>query len=355
MNLDKIQGRLAFLREAERLKNVFRSAHTSTGKQESTAEHTWRLCLMALVFEDEFAGLDMLKILKMCVIHDLGEAINGDIPAISQSARPDKSAQERRDLLLLAAALDEEAKASILALWDDYEHAASPEARTVKALDKLETILQHNQGLNPPDFDYGFNLGYGRRYTSATPLFETLRELVDRDTRARMAPGLAVRAETAGDAEAIGELTETAFRDAPHSSHTEHFIVAALRRAGQLTVSLVAEEGGAIVGHVAISPVAISSGATAWYGLGPISVVPTHQKRGIGSALMEAALAELRRLDGRGCVVLGDPGYYGRFGFRSEPTLALPGVPQAYFQALALVGDVPAGTVKYHEAFDATA
>lgn len=189
MNLEMIKGRLEFLREAEKLKDVLRSAHTSSGRTESTAEHSWRLCLMAIVFADQLAGLDLLKVLKMCVIHDLGEAINGDIPAVSQAAFPDKGEQERNDLLLLTRALDEALRSEILALWDDYENAQSAEAKAVKALDKLETLLQHNQGLNPAGFDYGFNLGYGKKYTSADPVFATLRELIDQDTRQRISDG----------------------------------------------------------------------------------------------------------------------------------------------------------------------
>lgn len=168
---------------------MLRSAHTSSGRTESTAEHSWRLCLMAIVFADQLAGLDLLKVLKMCVIHDLGEAINGDIPAVNQAAFPDKGEQERNDLLLLTGALDEALRSEILALWDDYENAQSAEAKAVKALDKLETLLQHNQGLNPADFDYGFNLGYGKKYTSADPVFATLRELIDQDTRQRISDG----------------------------------------------------------------------------------------------------------------------------------------------------------------------
>jgi putative hydrolase of HD superfamily len=187
MDIDKIKGRLTFLREAEKLKDVLRSAHTSSGRTESTAEHSWRLCLMAIVFADQLADLDVLKILKMCVIHDLGEAINGDIPAVSKAAFPDKSEQERNDLLLLTSALDEGLKTEILALWDDYENARSAEAKAVKALDKLETILQHNQGKNPADFDYAFNLAYGKKYTDSDPLFEQLRSLLDEDTQAMLA------------------------------------------------------------------------------------------------------------------------------------------------------------------------
>lgn len=187
MNIENIKGRLAFLQEAEKLKSVLRSSHTSTGREESTAEHTWRLCLMAMTFADELAGMDMLKILKMCLVHDLGEAIHGDIPAIEKNQHPNKSAQEKTDLLYLTRSLDESQQNAILALWQEYEDAASPEAKAVKALDKLETILQHNQGVNPPDFDYEFNLTYGQKHTSADPLFALMRSIIDEATRQRMA------------------------------------------------------------------------------------------------------------------------------------------------------------------------
>ncbi|MBQ5946439.1 HD domain-containing protein [Massilia sp. ST3] len=186
MNEETIRARLAFLRAAESLKHTLRSGHTSTGRPESTAEHTWRLCLMALVFEDGLAGLDMLKVLKLCVVHDLAEAIHGDIPAIAQVDHAAKSAQERDDLLQLTAPLDPALRQEMLALWEEYETGATPEAQAVKAMDKLETILQHNQGENPPDFDYAFNLGYGQRYTQAQPLFAAIRQMLDDDTRARM-------------------------------------------------------------------------------------------------------------------------------------------------------------------------
>ena len=165
---------------------------------------------------------------------------------------------------------------------------------------------------------------------------------------------ITIRPEQETDSDAITRLTEAAFRNAPHASHTEPFIVAALRRHAQLTVSLVATENGLVIGHVAVSPVTISSGAAGWYGLGPISVAPDRQGRGIGSRLVTEAVSELRRLGGRGCVVLGDPAYYGRFGFRTRPGLSLPGVPPEHFQALGLEGEPPTGTVRYHAAFDAT-
>jgi predicted N-acetyltransferase YhbS len=164
-----------------------------------------------------------------------------------------------------------------------------------------------------------------------------------------------IRTERRADADAIGHVIEAAFQNAPHSSHTEQFMVDALRRCNQLTISLVAEEGDVVVGHVAISPVTISSGETGWYGLGPLAVLPPRQCQGIGSMLTDAALTELRRRGGAGCVVLGDPGYYGRFGFKADPGLELPGLPAEYFQALAFGKELPVGTVRYHPAFDVTA
>ncbi|MGB3305766.1 MAG: N-acetyltransferase [Thermomicrobiales bacterium] len=163
-----------------------------------------------------------------------------------------------------------------------------------------------------------------------------------------------IRPEQPADIASISRLTEIAFRDHEHSSHTEQFIVDGLRRAGELTISLVAVDNDTIVGHVAVSPVTISSGATGWYGLGPISVLPERQRQGIGSQLMRAALADLRRLGAEGCVVLGDPGYYGRFGFTAHPGLELPGVRAEYFQAVSFGGALPAGAVRFHDAFDAT-
>jgi putative acetyltransferase len=162
-----------------------------------------------------------------------------------------------------------------------------------------------------------------------------------------------IRAETPADNAVIEQLTAAAFQNAPHTSHTEQFIVHALRRAGQLSVSLVGQDGNQIVGHVAISPVSLTCGMTGWYGLGPISVSPERQGQGIGTQLMQSALAELRCLGGAGCVVLGDPAYYERFGFSAQPGLVLPGVPAEYFQAILFSGNWPVGNVSYHDAFDA--
>jgi putative acetyltransferase len=161
-----------------------------------------------------------------------------------------------------------------------------------------------------------------------------------------------VRDETPADVQGIQLLTTAAFLHAPHTSHTEQHIVSALRRAGALTVSLVAEAEGVLLGHVAVSPVSISDGAAGWFGLGPLSVIPRQQRRGVGSRLMREALRVLRARGACGCVVLGEPDYYGRFGFLAVPDLVLPGVPPEYFQAVSFGASRPRGTVTYHAAFE---
>jgi putative acetyltransferase len=162
-----------------------------------------------------------------------------------------------------------------------------------------------------------------------------------------------IRDETEADAAVIGEVTEAAFRDLAVSDHTEHLIVAALRAAEALSVSLVAERDGEVVGHIAFSPVTISGGATGWYGLGPVSVLPRLQRQGIGAALIEAGLARLRASGAAGCCLVGHPVYYPRFGFRNPPELGVEGVPGEVFFALSFTGDVPRGRVTFHEAFGA--
>lgn len=164
-----------------------------------------------------------------------------------------------------------------------------------------------------------------------------------------------IRKEGSTDIPAIEAVTIAAFRSTEHSSGTEQHILAALRGSGQLVVSLVAEDRGQVVGHVAASPVTISDGTANWYGLGPVSVVPERQDQGLGTLLVTSALTELRALGAAGCVVLGEPTYYSRFGFKRERGLVLPGVPPQYFQAIVLQGTTPCGQVSYHVSFEATA
>lgn len=186
MDDTELAGLLDFLRGAEQLKQTTRSAWTSAGRNESVAEHSWRLCLMALVFARYFPDIDFAHLIKICIIHDLGEAINGDVPPPQQGVAGAKAGQERLDLLELLTPLPADVHSEILALWDEYEAAVTPEAKLAKALDKLETILQHNQGDNPADFDYHFNLGYGRAYTADDPIIVQIRQILDAETERRV-------------------------------------------------------------------------------------------------------------------------------------------------------------------------
>jgi putative hydrolase of HD superfamily len=187
LQTSQLKGILQFLKDAEKLKTVTRSAFTSAGQPEDVAAHTWRLCLMALLLACEYPDLDMARLLKICLVHDLGEALGGDIPAVCQDADKRKATAERKDLLKLIEPLPRHLRKEITGLWDEYENAATSEARLAKALDKLETILQHNQGRNPPDFDYAFNLDYGAAYTRPDPLIMQLRNMLDEETRVKVA------------------------------------------------------------------------------------------------------------------------------------------------------------------------
>jgi putative acetyltransferase len=160
-----------------------------------------------------------------------------------------------------------------------------------------------------------------------------------------------IREECAQDIAAINALLSSVFETAPHSQQTEHLIVDALRKSGQLTLSLIAEEDDQLVGCVAFSPVKIDGKAGDWFGLGPVAVIPDRQGMGIGSELIQCGLRHLRASDAHGCVVLGEPDYYGRFGFAPLPDLKLDGVPDKYFMALPLVDEIPAGKVDYDPAF----
>ena len=166
-----------------------------------------------------------------------------------------------------------------------------------------------------------------------------------------MKPKIVIRNETHDDVRAITEVTIAAFKTLAISRHTEQFIIEALRAAQALTVSLVAEMNGCVVGHIAFSPVTISDGTPDWYGLGPVSVLPEHQRKGIGKALINEGLSRLKAMKAQGCCLVGNPEYYQQFGFRNVAGLALEGVPPEVFFALSFNGQVPQGTVAFHEGF----
>jgi putative acetyltransferase len=164
-------------------------------------------------------------------------------------------------------------------------------------------------------------------------------------------PKILIRDETKADIAVITEVTVAAFATLEISDHTEQFIVDALRSAGALTISLVAELEGRVVGHIAFSPVTMSDGSKNWYGLGPVSVLPEYQRLGIGKALIREGLSRLKDLGGKGCCLVGHPTYYTKFGFKNVAGLVLEGVPTEVFFALSFDGRYPQGTVTFHEAF----
>ncbi len=164
---------------------------------------------------------------------------------------------------------------------------------------------------------------------------------------------IVIRSETDADVSAITEVTAAAFKTLEVSNHTEQFIIAALRAAKALTISLVAEVDGRLVGHIAFSPVTISDGAMHWYGLGPVSVLPEYQRNGIGKALIQEGLSRLRRLGAKGCCLVGHPQYYRKFGFENVTGLVHEGIPQEVFFALSFDGHFPQGAVTFHEGFKA--
>jgi len=160
-----------------------------------------------------------------------------------------------------------------------------------------------------------------------------------------------IRSENQSDVGAITDITKAAFKNHPYSNNTEQFIINALRAADALTVSLVADLEGKIVGHIAFSPVTFTDGSENWYGLGPISVMPDYQKQGIGTKLVNEGLNLLKALGGKGCVLVGEPNYYERFGFKSPNELKYEGAPQENFLALSFCNEIPTGVVKFHQAF----
>lgn len=168
-----------------------------------------------------------------------------------------------------------------------------------------------------------------------------------------MNPKTIIRNETHDDVCAITEVTIAAFKTLAISNGTEHFIIEALRTAQALTVSLVAEIDGRVIGHIAFSPVTISDGTPNWYGLGPVSVLPEHQRKGIGNALIKEGLSRLKDMNAQGCCLVGHPDYYKKLGFKNMSGLEHEGVPPEVFFALSFDGRTPQGTVAFHEGFKA--
>lgn len=184
--MQDITGYIRFIEEMGLLKDVTRTAYTCSGKQETTAEHSWRLAVFAGIMLQEYPQLDACKVLMMALFHDVGEIYEGDQSAALQPDGQQKFQAEERAMLKVTGLLEEPLRSRLLEVWREYEEGTTAEARLVKALDKAETIIQHNQGKNPAEFDYEFNLGYGRKYFENDELLAALRERLDADTAGKI-------------------------------------------------------------------------------------------------------------------------------------------------------------------------
>lgn len=162
---------------------------------------------------------------------------------------------------------------------------------------------------------------------------------------------LIIRSERPDDIEDIANVIQLAFADSPYSDQQEHLIVDNLRRADALHLAVIAQSKHQIVGFAGISPVEISDGASNWYGLGPVAVLPNAQGEGVGSMLIEELLLRLKLSGASGCVVLGDPGYYGRFGFIADEALSFADFDPVLFQSIRFNDSLAQGEVSYHSAF----
>lgn len=185
--MDSVARILEFIKACERLKDTPRSAsHTSSGKRESVAEHSWRMALLASCLLPYFSELDAGKVLTMCLVHDLPEQITGDISAAELKDPDNKVSSEFAAAEELFSLLPEDIQHRVMSIYKDYSYIESAEASFAKAIDKAETIIQHNQGKNPDTFDYGFNLGYSKSFFEDNEILQNLRSMLDSDTQSHI-------------------------------------------------------------------------------------------------------------------------------------------------------------------------
>ena len=192
----RLEGILNFLQSASALKDTLRTGRTPSGRQESTADHSWRLCLLVMLLADDLERIDLARLLQLCLVHDLAEAITGDVPAPCQAAADGRKAREREALRQLCAPLPKDLRQRIEGLCAEYEAGSSPESVVAKGLDKIETMLQHLIGANPPEFDYRFNLTYGRQITDRHPVLRQVRSSLDAKMHRRIEARMPDRASS---------------------------------------------------------------------------------------------------------------------------------------------------------------
>jgi putative acetyltransferase len=160
-----------------------------------------------------------------------------------------------------------------------------------------------------------------------------------------------IRPETPADHAAIHDVTQRAFAPMPYADGDEQLLIGKLRDAGALALSLVAESNGVVVGQITFSPAFAADGSAGWYALGPVSVDPTLKHQGIGGQLIRAGIAWLQDQNAAGCILIGNPAYYSRFGFRVFSELAPQGMPAEYYQVLPLKVAEPEVMVGFHPLF----
>lgn len=175
-----------FIEEVEKLKSVVRTAWTSSGRRESTAEHSWRLALFACVIAQYLPELNISKVIIMSLIHDIGEIYEGDISAALEPDKDEKYNTEYQAAHAVFTLLSNSQAKNMMDIWVEYNDNLTPEAKLVKALDKAETIIQHNQGNNPKDFNYEFNLEYGKNYFEYNDILKQLRVIIDEKTKQKI-------------------------------------------------------------------------------------------------------------------------------------------------------------------------
>ncbi len=177
---------LKFLNELERLKSVTRHSWTSSGRQESVAEHSWRMVVMAMVLEDEFPKVNIGRVIEMVAVHDFGEIYDGDTPAFTSD--PNKLEREKAAIKKLVSSLNFDLQQKIIGLWDEYNKCETQEAKLAKALDKLEVLIQHNEADLSTwiPHEYEFNLIYGKEFTEFDEFIKIFRKLVDSQTKLKI-------------------------------------------------------------------------------------------------------------------------------------------------------------------------
>jgi putative acetyltransferase len=167
----------------------------------------------------------------------------------------------------------------------------------------------------------------------------------------KLGDAIVIRDERTEDRPVIYDLTRRAFAPMSFAAGDEQDLIDALRACGALTISLVAEMDGKVVGHVAFSPASAGDGSAGWYALGPISVEPEMQRHGIGKSMIAEGVARLRGLNAAGCILVGEPAYYQRFGFCPFPHLAPESEPAEYFMILPMGVAEPKSRMQFHPVF----